>query len=664
MRLRTMLLAVLATAGTVCAPASATALNDETPTIAPDIFALRPVIRNVQVSPDGKHLALLKIEGRDGNPIIEIYETDDLSEPKRRLAADPMQFLNLQWISDDIIGGQSIQMVRRRIRSRGQSVFRSKFYTYDLPNNEFEQFDGSFSVVSPLPNDPDKVLIGTSRINNNELEDDPFEAFRPREYYTLNLQTGAKSLVLKGNEKYPQATFDANGNPRFTSGIDPATKEIVTYYRAVGESSWNEGFRLDGKTEAIFRDDVSIVGFDGEDPNRGYALTRQGDDKIGLYEFDFATGQIGDLIYRNPEADLVGAVPHSRYWGGEAGDIAAVTYPGEKYERHFLDETEELLYERLEQAIPDAHQVSINSRSADGSVMTISNVGPHDPGTTYLLKDGALQVIGKRNPLLPGDQMADVEYVKYPARDGRMIPAYVTKPQGEGPFPLVVLPHGGPYVNEVITFDPWSQLLAHQGYMVIQPQYRGSEGHGYEHFRSALNQYGLAMQDDLEDGVTYLVERGEVDPERVAMFGWSYGGYTALIQATREPQMFQCTVGGAAPADSMLRFNNTARGNIFPYGEEFARQRGAYAGVNPITVVDDINIPMLVMHGDVDDNVVYEHFKKYKKAVKAAGKDDLVDFMTLEKADHGSFTWSYETFNDLYTELVRYMEEDCGPGGL
>ena len=138
--------------------------------------------------------------------------------------------------------------------------------------------------------------------------------------------------------------------------------------------------------------------------------------------------------------------------------------------------------------------------------------------------------LGSRNPLLAPEDLSSVEYIRYKARDGQVVPAYLTKPNtGSAPWPLVVLPHGGPHVNEVIGFDEWGQMLANNGYMVLQPQYRMSTGWGKKHFDGGLHQHGLAMQDDKDDGAQYLIDKGLANKDKIAMFGWSYGGYAALV---------------------------------------------------------------------------------------------------------------------------------------
>src|SRR5690606_13334889 len=149
-----------------------------------------------------------------------------------------------------------------------------------------------------------------------------------------------------------------------------------------------------------------------------------------------------------------------------------------------------------------------------------------DPGTFYLLKDNRLETVGSKQPLLKSEHLADVRYISYEARDGLRIPAYITVPHGEPPFPLVVMPHGGPFVPEVVGYDEWGQVLANNGYLVLQPQYRGSLNYGLQFYLSAFiegGQGGYKMQDDKDDGALYLVEQGLADPDRMAMFGWSYG---------------------------------------------------------------------------------------------------------------------------------------------
>ncbi|VAW36656.1 Prolyl oligopeptidase family protein, partial [hydrothermal vent metagenome] len=232
-----------------------------------------------------------------------------------------------------------------------------------------------------------------------------------------------------------------------------------------------------------------------------------------------------------------------------------------------------------------------------------------------------------------------------------------------GPFPAVVMPHGGPFVHESVGYSEWGQMLANNGYLVFQPQYRGSKGYGLDYYKSSFingGQGGYAMQDDKDDGVKYLIKKGLVDANRVAMFGWSYGGYAALVAASRTEQLYQCVIAGAAVSDTQLQVNYYKK-----------RLRGASKieqvnmwqdSISPIKEVAKVNIPILLIHGSVDQRVPLEHAKRYLKALKKHNKKH--QYVELEGADHFTNTLFYQHKLKLYSSMISYLKNSCGPGGL
>lgn len=704
------LLAAVAGALTLAmVPTAAQAQTNPAPTVPIEVWALRDVVTNVQISPSGKHLLVMKLESKEGEYIMEIYETSDLSKPMRRLNSSPMEIISAQWVSDNYIFGTAWQVKRKTVKRPEQDVRSYRTYAYNLESNKFAQIDGNFQRVNNLPNSPDEILIASGNsVDGGATGVDPFTAFRPRSYYRFNLESGTQSLVLKGNEKFPRASFDNEGNPRFTIGFDRATNEASYYFRKPGDSSWTEfGERYDQDDHAnLYRflgAPYGLAGFNAEDPSKGYVIDNRGADKAALWEFDFDTGEFGEKLFENDRADVLGIQTSSMEWAGDTKMVAAI-YSGAKYERHWFDAEEKALFENLEQEIPHAHQVSISSRSRDGNTMIVQNRGPRDPGSFWLVRDGQMAKLGSRNPLLKPEQLSDVEFIQYPARDGMMIPAYVTKPKGEGPHPLIVLPHGGPHVNEVIAYDEWGQLLANAGYMVLQPQYRMSVGWGKKLFDGGYGEHGGKMQDDKDDGALHLVEKGWVDPDRMAMFGWSYGGYAALVAASREEQIYQCVIAGAAVADPEKVYKMRSGPNTPKAIDDWAQRRGMI-GINPIKEVDKVNVPVFMVHGDVDARVMYFNYKDYKNEFEKAGKlnprvtvgdpdtpakasseqngeatansagastaaaqkANFVPkhrFVTLEGADHFSRTLMYNHQEKLYSEMLDFLAKDCGPGGL
>jgi dipeptidyl aminopeptidase/acylaminoacyl peptidase len=694
---------LLAAMACAVAPLTGAAAATGVPTVPIEIWALRDTIATVDVSPDGKHLLILRMNSKDGEYILELYKTDDLSKPWRTLDADKMEMISAQFVSDDYIYGSAWQVVRKTVERPEQDVHGYKSWSYSLKTNKFSGSEGSFNLVGLLPKEPNNVLIATATPNDGGFGVDPNAAFTPRSYYRYNLETGARTLVMRGDTEHPSVTFDIDGNPRFSSGVKPGSNELVYYYRMPGDKSWKEfGDRYDlDEYKNLYRvlgGFQGLAGFKADDPSIGYVIDNRGEDKAALWEVDFKTGQFVRKLYSNPDVDVMDIKTSSMSWAGD-NHLTAAIYPGPKMERHWFDPDEKKLYDLLAGAIPNAHQVNIRSRSRDGKTMIVTNVGPHDPGSYWLFIDGKLGKLGSKNALIKPDQLSDVEFIHYKARDGRTIPAYVTKPKGTGPFPLVVLPHGGPHVNEVVSYDEWGQMLASAGYMVLQPEYRISVGWGKDHFDAGYGQHGLAMQDDNDDGVKYLVDQGLVDPDRVAMFGWSYGGYAALVATQREPQVYQCAIAGAAVADPAKSYRIRSNPSTPKALDEWSKRRGMI-GVNPIENVDKTNIPLLMVHGDVDHRVEYWNYKDYKAAMQKAGKNGRVivgdvddtsgdagaasggtaagaaatasqanyqpvaKYLTLEGAGHFYNTLMYKHQEKLYTNLLDFLKNDCGPGGL
>ena len=644
---------------TLAAPAHTQAQSAAT--VPVEVWALRDVVDAVQISPDGKHLLVHINPSREGEYLLQIYKTDDLTTPYRTLAAKPMEITSARWVSNNYIYGSAWQVVRKNVNGQEEDVRGYQAFFYNLEKNKFERVDGNFGLVNTLPNEPNHILIASGSAVGDLTGSDPIAQFRPRSYYRFDLEKGTRELVMRGTLKFPQATFDNEGNPRFAVSSDPEGNTLTFYYRKPGESNWTAFREVDQSgldaVPYVLTNVAGIKAFDPDNPNIGYLVDwLDGEDKAGLYEFDFAAGKVGKKLFQAENADVLGVQLHSI--PGNDRLVAAV-YPGEKLERHWFDEEEKALYEALEQQIPNAHQISIASRSLDGRSMVVTNSGPRDPGSFWLVKDGKLAKLGSRNPLLNPDQLSDVKFVRYPSRDGKsMVPGYVTIPKGTPPFPLVVMPHGGPAVPEIVGYDEWGQMLASRGYMVLQPGYRHTVGWGKQHFMGGLGEFGGAMQDDKDDGALYLVEQGLADPDRMAMFGWSYGGYAALVAVSRDPNIYQCTVAGAAVANYQPWKNYlSARAP----GALKAWLDNAY-GVNPIAEAPKANIPLLMMHPRQDRRVLYYHFKDYKQAFDAAGKTG--EFITIEGADHFYNTHLYEHQQQIYTKLLDYLANDCGPGGL
>jgi dipeptidyl aminopeptidase/acylaminoacyl peptidase len=623
-----------------------------------EYWALRDVVSNVRVSPNGKYLALMKIPTKDGDPIIEVYDTGNFEKKPFKFNADPMEITSFYWVGNHDMIVRFRQRVRDKIEGFNQGVYEYKIALLDVKEEEVEQFrETNPSVVNTLPNKPNKVILAFSPGGGDRLSK-VNRAFRPRAYYEFDLERGTKKLLMQGKVSMAQIVFNDDGFAWTARGLDRGKDEYIWYARLPGEDKWEEVYR---QHEDSF-EEFSIRGYDTANPEILFVLANNGRDKAALWEFNIRTKTFGEIVYARSDVDIFGVRYHSNPWTN--GDtVVGVGYYTDKIHYEYFDAVEAATYAQLEAAIPDAYNVSITSRSRDGQVLTVYNYGPKDPGSYYLLKDGKLKAIGSKQPLLKSEDLAEVKYINYQSRDGLNIPAYITIPKGEPPFPMIVMPHGGPFVGEVVAYDEWGQMLANNGYLVLQPQYRGSRNYGLDFYLKAFKdggEGGHKMQDDKDDGVLYLINEGLADPDNVAMFGWSYGGYAALVAASRTPQLYQCVIAGAAVSDPLYqvtRYNARLDG-----APKLEQTRMWVDSVSPVEEVSKVNVPMLLIHGNVDQRVPPEHVRRYVDEMEKQGKPHK--YVELDGADHFSNTLFYDHQITLYESMIGFLRDDCGPGGL
>jgi len=265
-----------------------------------DYWAVRSAVNSVTVSPDGKRMIVQRINSKDGDPIIEVFNVGNLAEKPIRINADPMEFLGGgTWVSDDVFTGQAMQVVNKFVKGPERDVRRYKNYAYNVNSKDFETFEtssGVFQLAGLLPKEPRDILIAESNGPTVAASDDPFAAFRPRSYYKYNIDTGARSLVYRGGGKQPQAQFDIDGRPRLSSGIDAASDEIMVYYRSPTDTAWKEISRLSARDfDSMSLDYVSDV--KGKPGVINVTARANGEDKIALWEYDTNTQQFGRKVY-------------------------------------------------------------------------------------------------------------------------------------------------------------------------------------------------------------------------------------------------------------------------------------------------------------------------------------------------------------------------------
>lgn len=631
-------------------------------------FATRPVMNNVSLSPDGERLAYRVAQNRTGDYYIEVRDVDDLGADPVRLGSENMDITGFQWLNSDLLRVQFQQQVRDRIEGQNSGVFQSKQAIVRADGRgRFQPLWDDLQVYSTLPDRENEILVYTAELNYEDANRDALRAsgrsisgLNP-DFSIMNLRNRSTDTVLRGNNRRGGYRLDYNGNIRISQTFDPATRETIYWQRGTSaESEWQEFNRVDVEDQET---QFSVLAFDPQNSNNVFVSANRGEDVSSIYEYNIVTGEFGGLVF---SYNMIPGIPHQDIQNGwyssdpaRNGEITGFVYYDADGHRQvaYIDPEEQALADQLAVTFP-GKSITISSRSMGGAEMVIFTESELDPGTYYLFANGRLQLIGQRRPHIEEEQLAEVRYIEYEARDGRTIPGYLTVPHGEGPFPLVIMPHGGPWVPyRTPVFEEWGQFLASQGYMVLEPLFRGTTGLGVDHWTSAFGEWGRAMSDDMDDGALYLVEQGMADRDRLAMWGWSFGGYSSFAAATRTPQIYQCVIAGAGVGDPVEFRAFFTRNRV---GRDLL-ERG-YEGLNTVASASEMNVPILVVHGDLDQRVRLYHSEAVVAELERYGKPHR--FVILEGADHFDNTLTFDHRVQLYTEMTNFFRDECGPGGL
>lgn len=418
-------------------------------------------------------------------------------------------------------------------------------------------------------------------------------------------------------------TVRITGAARTRRASNQLSTKSVYRYRKAGSTEWLPFSEWDdGKGMYPLAVD--------RDSNSAYVI-RQLDGRDAVYRVKLDGALVPELVFKHDRVDVDDVVRL-----GRSGRVIGVTYAEEKRHVEFFDPEYRRLSAALRKSLPGQPQVEFLGTSTDGNTLLVWSGSDSDPGRYYVFDkvNKALNEIMLARPQLESVPLAKVKPVTYPAADGTPIPGYLTLPPGREDargLPAVVLPHGGPASRDEWGFDWLSQFLAHEGFAVLQPNYRGSAGfgekwmvgNGFKGWRTSIG--------DVDDAGKWLVAQGIADPARLSIVGWSYGGYAALQSGVLEPGLYKAIVA-IAPVTDLKRVKNDARDytNYDNTVEMIGKGPHLEEG-SPVRNAAKIVVPVLLFHGTRDANVEVEHSEKMDKALRAAGRSsELVTFEGLE----------------------------------
>ena len=604
-----------------------------------------PVIDSVDVSPDGKRLVALTLSEVNAPPDVTVWRTADLAAQPVRFRPPDVKARAVFWLNDDrllVIGRQKFDI---RAGGRPTRWFREKVYLYDGQGEGETQLFRTKNVLgvrlfNVLPQDKDKVLID---VTNWEFASDIYE---------LDLESYNSKRVYRGATN--EGIFgDIYGEVRGKQKIEGNGDDIhIRFsYRHPETGKWEEHHRL----YAAQREGMQPVAFD-PDGRRVYMRDDTGRDRSVIRGYDLVTRELGEPLFGGGDVEAVTILTATN--PDDFGSVVGFLGYDEGIRYEYTEAKRTSLQERLAEVLPPGMDHRWVSMSDDLTVIVVRSSGPREAGLYHLLVNGRQLVpLGRSFPHLVPEKLSDMTFVTYKARDGLEIPAFLTVPRdGKRPLPAVVLPHGGPWARDFLGWDRWAQFLANRGYVVLQPQYRGSEGFGQALWRAGDREWGQKMQDDKDDGARWLVAEGIVAPDRIAIFGYSYGGYAAMAASVRPDSPYQCAIAGAGLSELRTFDKITFRS---PFNREY--QNPTIGGLSPFDHAKEATIPIYIFHGDRDQRVPIEQSRKFANALKRAGKD--VKYTEIVDLWH-SLPWWPQHHLAMFSSLEDYLANDCGPGGL
>jgi len=472
-------------------------------------------------------------------------------------------------------------------------------------------------IVDPLVEMPDRMLVGL-----NKRVKEVFDV------YDLDLPSGKLTLVAENPGNITDWGADHAGQVRYAIATDGVNRTYL--YRDDAQSAFRPVLTT------TFRDQFQPLLFTA-DNRKLYVGSNLGRDKVAIVLVDPATGKEGQVVYERDDVDVQNIA-----WSRARQRASFVNYQTWKLERHYLDPDARQLFERLEARLP-GYEVTLQSLTDDESRMIVAATSDRTQGTRYLYdrKADTLTKLADVAPWLPEASMAAMRPIHYTTRDGLTVNGYLTLPNGVAPkkLPVVVNPHGGPWYRDGWGFNPEVQFLANRGYAVLQMNYRGSTGYGRRFWEASFKQWGFAMQDDITDGVEWLVKEGIADPARICIYGGSYGGYATLEGLVKTPDLYACGVDYVG-VSNLFTFMNT----IPPYWKPFlgmmhemvgdpAKDEARLAAASPALHADRIKAPLLIAQGARDPRVNKDESDQMVAALKARGID--VPYIVKDNEGHG-----------------------------
>ncbi|MEC7987675.1 MAG: S9 family peptidase [Myxococcota bacterium] len=606
-------------------------MTSQIPTIPLEDFFRNPSKSTFLISPDGLHIGYMK----PWKSRMNIFVLNTQSQQERRLTAcEDRSIYGFVWLNNHRIGYAKDEGGDENVHYYAVNIDGSN----EIDLTPFDNIQAR--MIDHLPDDPDHIIVGLNQ-RNPQIHDP----------YRVNIHSGERTLLAENPGNIASWVTDHNGILRAATTTDGVNTSLL--YR----DSEGDDFRVLLTTN--FKISVSPLFFTF-DNQQLYVASNRLRDKAAIYRFNVESATEEELIFSHEEVD-VSALLYSK----KRKVLTGVAFVRAKQEIIFFDEWRQRVQDNLEAQLA-GYQVSLTSLSKDETKAVVLASSDRARGTYYFydIEQNTLIKLASLSPWLNEQNMAQMKPIQYKSRDGLTINGYLTLPVGVEAknLPVVVNPHGGPWARDVWGYKSEIQFLANRGFAVFQMNFRGSTGYGREFIEKSFKQWGKTMQDDISDGVQWLIDEGIADPKRIAIYGASYGGYATLAGLTFTPDLYACGVDYVG-VSSLFTFMDS----MPPYWEMFRSMMHEMVGhpeddkehlasASPLLHVDKIKVPLFIAQGANDPRVKKSESDQIVAALKARGIE--VPYMVKEDEGHGFY--NEENQFEFYREMETFLQRHIG----
>ena len=657
-------------ASTIGLPTAATAQGSDIVVMAQKgrvdtaVFGKRPFMRDPRLSPDGTKVAvMMSRDGVDNLVVVDLTKTGSsptlIAKAEEYREAGDRTMTGWRWAGNRTL---IITLMSREIIFGQRSDLR-RIAAYDLESGKLTPIawtdagaDGG--TILHVDDEKEAILVQRGIFKDGSFSPGP-------EVIEVDVRTGKYRTIQRPNVEVSNWLVDGKGVVRGGLGQDDKGNQRLMYRSDASETIKT----VSNAKDPTFTQSQIVPSVFLDEPDMAYATSNK-DNLRRVYKVNMKAMEIvGPPLFQLDGYDVGGIVSN------EAGnDILGFAYITDKDRRKWVDKRLAQVQQFFDEDFGEGNALITSTN--DGDTKLIVQIGEtSDPGGYYLYdtESGKLQLLGWVHPVLQGAKMNPTDTVRYKASDGLEIEAVVTYPRHRKDrknLPVVVMPHGGPYGvrdEEGFGFFPWHQAVAELGYVVIQPNYRGSGGYGKSFVMEGRKPdgYGNRMQDDLNDAVTWFARQGLVDPKRACIMGWSYGGYASARGAQRDPDVWRCAIAGAGVYDfpMMKSFDTDTFGS---FGASFQATANDLISISSARNTDGRWSPTLIVAGLRDARIPIEQSRTLVSRLKRSGKKEGIDFRYVEqpKGTHNlpyedvHMEWLVEAEKWLAAHNPAYIESD------